>query len=1232
MNKFIMMIFMACASCFAQAQSYYIDAVAGSDAWSGTLPSCAGCNLLAANPGPWRSIAKVNAATLQPGDSVLFSCGGMWRETLVVPSSGTSAQPITFSSYPSPCPTGAKPQITGSEQVTGWAQYAGNIYVANAGFERAPRNLIPNGNIDFEFAPWFLTAPANSGGSVTWNAADANGSAGSGSLAFVSGAVDPTSNDHHIGSTAFQVNEGKTYRVSFKMRADAGKTVGNIKVVMSKIPWAPYCVLGPVATTGDGTWKTFTYDTACAVPDNGIAPNNETFNAGLYIYLDPSYQNQGSVAVYIDDISVTQTSPYVAPVQQVFVDGQYIKLAHYPNKGYLPARPDSVFLAIAADSSSKSSLTAGADLSLSAGQDIVGAGLHIRTQEWLIEDRKVTAYDPTTNLISWAGDTEAPIAKGWGYYLDNKLWMLDEPGEWYYESDPSKSDYQKLYVWLPDGSNPLTHVIEASIRDQGIYSSYRTGIIANGLQVVDAGMNGVESYRPIDFTFDDLDILNSGINGIKVDGGLPLKPTANRLIQNSSVSRSVRQGIYFERLGNVTVTKNAISDSGNVGNPLTSHAAITSGYLADSMRISNNTVIRSGYLGISFGPNSTISNNDIEQSCLVLNDCGAIYAWNPNPPNNVLVNNPETYLTGNVITDVVGGHDGEPFYYQGSYGIYLDNLSNHVWVDGNTIANADIGVYMNSPYNNTIVNNVIYGGRVTQLAMNEGPTKLFGQGGSVFNNSITNNIFFPTNGSFSLLLSSVYGLVPCLASPCTPDFSSLGAYFGVFDSNTYGGFYSDRIVQERYNDATSQQFFHQYTLDNWKLMGKDTNSTLASPYSLVLYAPLPNSTTYRETFNAPDYFSGTKDNWWTYATPPATGLTLVGKSQAECLTLSSGGCASFTPASDPAAEASSAYTPLLNLSLGKKYLVQFMASSVQRNQDVFFGFGDARPPYAQLGLQTFFVADPVWRRYAFTFTANRDISTAEAFFTLYNTARDPGFTTAPGSTVPDQTIRIDNFRLQEATPNVGDPDNSYILVNNTASPVSKPCPAQDVTHCADYTDMSGASITWPVAVAPYSSKIVLWTKSPQRDSDHDGIADATDGCPQTVNPTEAEDSGCAPVDLALTRTSTGIAYQGKTTTYHYTITNNGPDQAGVIRFTDTIGGPAALVTKTNNDSGSCSYDATTRTVNCSVASMAAGASAVIMVKVVPSAAGNLTDAANVVGAATDTTPSNNMVSGAITVY
>jgi len=78
---------------------YYVDATFGDNDNTGLSPAQA-----------WRSIAKVNSSTFEPGNQILFKRGETWSERLIPPSSGSAAGYITFSSYGS----GAAPIIDGT--------------------------------------------------------------------------------------------------------------------------------------------------------------------------------------------------------------------------------------------------------------------------------------------------------------------------------------------------------------------------------------------------------------------------------------------------------------------------------------------------------------------------------------------------------------------------------------------------------------------------------------------------------------------------------------------------------------------------------------------------------------------------------------------------------------------------------------------------------------------------------------------------------------------------------------------------------------------------------------------------------------------------------------------------------------------------------------------------------------------------------------------------------------
>jgi len=81
------LILLVCPSTVLAA-TYYVDAVSGNDSQSGTSQGSA-----------WRTVSKVNSASLAPGDTVLFKHGQTFSGDLDSSEDGASGAPITISSF-----------------------------------------------------------------------------------------------------------------------------------------------------------------------------------------------------------------------------------------------------------------------------------------------------------------------------------------------------------------------------------------------------------------------------------------------------------------------------------------------------------------------------------------------------------------------------------------------------------------------------------------------------------------------------------------------------------------------------------------------------------------------------------------------------------------------------------------------------------------------------------------------------------------------------------------------------------------------------------------------------------------------------------------------------------------------------------------------------------------------------------------------------------------------------
>lgn len=107
--------------------TFYVNDDAGNDAAAGTEESTA-----------WKSLEKVNAAELIPGDRVLFRRGGLWRGQFI-PQSGSNGAPIVYGAYG----TGDKPILQGSvarNRTEDWTEAAPGIWATR---KAEPQLLAP---------------------------------------------------------------------------------------------------------------------------------------------------------------------------------------------------------------------------------------------------------------------------------------------------------------------------------------------------------------------------------------------------------------------------------------------------------------------------------------------------------------------------------------------------------------------------------------------------------------------------------------------------------------------------------------------------------------------------------------------------------------------------------------------------------------------------------------------------------------------------------------------------------------------------------------------------------------------------------------------------------------------------------------------------------------------------------------------------------------------------------
>lgn len=1017
--------------------TYYIDATQGNDQWSGTFASAQ------TTDGPWRTIDRVNNAALRPGDSVLFKCGEIWREQLVVPSSGIAGNPITFGSYGS-CDSNNKPVIDGSTPIDNWTMSTESRYVAQAELYKTPVNLIENETFDSSVSDWTVS-PSGSTAELSWQA-QCDGERG-GCLVFTAatsaGSMSMVHTNHKTGT--FPLEAGQMYQLDFWAKAAQSTNSIAVRILRAGPGYEIGFGESPALTTA---WQHFSYP---------ISPTMSFDKARLDFRLP-----EGAV-LHLDNVVLKRVSPEYGAVKQVFVDGRYQDLAQHPNRGYLPDRPSNVFLSIANDQlgsrcpvsggTGTTTFTAGADLVLTAAQaqDLVGSGIHIRTNQWMLDDRTISAYDAATKNLTLGSASSFNLCRGWGYYLDNQLWMLDQPGEWYFHNNT-----RQLHI-MPDVGMPEGRV-EAGYRDYGVYARSRSYVVFDGLAIRKA-VTGIDLRNSTGFVVRNTDVYDSAARAVVVENG------KDGVIDGCNIINSVREAIWALNARNMKVMNNYVANTGVIGSPKKTDGAIhvdCTKCAAESSNalIAGNIVQNSGYVGIYLVSASTASNNIIEDSCVVLDDCGGIYTRG-NPNNSRII--------GNIVRRAWGNPNGRPATVgSAAQGIYLDNRSDGVQVVGNTVTDTDNGFQLHIASNNTVSGNIVYGARRSPVWIQE---TTLAPAGTVRGNIIHGNQLFPVNTGVSYSLSGAYSTI---------DFAS-------YDNNRYSSLYSPVLGGESYYPGGTY-VYDSYTFPRWVHAKGDFGSTIFDAFTLALRRLIPVN---GSNLIANSNFDVGINQWGGWH----------GTSQwiNACI---AGGCLKFTRDANAGGQANS---NSFSAQQGTTYLVQFDLRGGQEGQRVNVVLrGAGTPNYKYLGLNQTLVVGNAWESYSLPVTATET--------RIYDGRTESG-ARLDFEVDANQHIYVDNVRIEAVTVETNDlSDDSAILVNNTAAVGAMPCPdsATEPNKCLHYVRFAdGAPISWPITLAAMSSDIAVWTDNPMKDTDGDAIVDIDDACVATPAGASVNRKGCS---------------------------------------------------------------------------------------------------------------------------
>jgi hypothetical protein len=374
---------------------------------------------------------------------------------------------------------------------------------------------------------------------------------------------------------------------------------------------------------------------------------------------------------------------------QVFVDGQLMNEARYPNSSLDPSHPAKLTIQgysngtiYDSNLNQPNGYWDGAEISITPGDGWVS----YVGQVYNSGPGYVSIWLPAT------GQYEQPTA-GNSYYLFGTQNALDTAGEFYVNSANQLNIIDQYW------DNPNYHDVEVKARQYGFELSGVTNTTIKGINLFACSIdtsggssNTVINGITANYVSQFVNAWGSGwsppASGIQLNG-------YGDVLENSTIGYSAGDGVYVGN-SNVTVTSNTIHDVDWSG---TDAAGIRS-YMG-GLTITGNTIYNAGRDGINFqGAGDNIQWNTVYDFLLQTNDGAGIYTVSNTGGGTIAYNT--VYNAHNYGPNVALGFDAA--------GILLDNSSANFSVHDNTVANVDVAFKANgTSYNEQIYNNKLSG-------------------------------------------------------------------------------------------------------------------------------------------------------------------------------------------------------------------------------------------------------------------------------------------------------------------------------------------------------------------------------------------------------------------------------------------------------------------------------------------------------------------------------------------
>jgi Carbohydrate binding module (family 6)/Right handed beta helix region/Protein of unknown function (DUF1565) len=337
------------------------------------------------------------------------------------------------------------------------------------------------------------------------------------------------------------------------------------------------------------------------------------------------------------------TAPVKEPVGDLFVNGETMMLACYPNQPY---SPNSGFDRLQ---------WVGGTASLPKSVDIRGAFALRPAMSWTIQ--KV--------------DTWEDIPRG---VIMGALGLLDAEGEWLWKDGT-------LFLKPVAGKNPELSVVERKVRDYGFDLSSRTYVEVKGIKIFGASLNldaashclikSCQVFYHCPF-FTVKNSWRAGLNSIATWGKGVVLGGDHNVLRGCEIAHSWGDGVTLYGSNN-TIERCHIYDCDWSG----TDAALV-GVSGGGHRIHHNTLHdcgRTGILARGATAKSSITYNDVYRYGYLTFDLGGIYiGWRDDSKGLEVAYN---WFHDSRVDPLLGGNSGPGIYSDGNYnGIWHHNV---VW-------------------------------------------------------------------------------------------------------------------------------------------------------------------------------------------------------------------------------------------------------------------------------------------------------------------------------------------------------------------------------------------------------------------------------------------------------------------------------------------------------------------------------------------------------------------------